>query len=611
MRRLIALLFFLFFFLTYTPFSFAASNFSTDYDIRYTISENQNTHVEITTTLTNQTPVYYASSYKIRVGFEQVENIRAADSDGNILKKISQDDQGQTIEVDFNKRVTGLGNKLNFTISFDTKEVAQKLGSTWEVNIPGFSLESDYSNLSTQVSVPSSFGKPAYVKPQVKDLTQKGNTYFFTKEQLGKSGISMAFGENKIYKFNFTYHLQNKNLFPIKTEIALPPDTNYQSVQIENINPKPTNVRIDNDGNWLAEYTLSPSKKIDVEAVGKIKIFLSPKKDPKPEKELSKYLEPKDYWEADNSRIKKLAQSLKTPKAIYDYVSGHLKYDYSRVSSNKPRLGALNLLDNASSAVCLEFTDLFIALSRAAGIPAREVDGYAYTRNSKERPVSLFKDILHAWPQYYDKDFQTWVNVDPTWANTTGGIDYFNVLDFDHIAFVIKGEESNYPVPAGGYKIPGNESLKDVDISFANSYEEDNPILQIIQNLPNDVISGLPFSGNLLIKNTGKTLSPAQNITIYASVLKPSYQTITLNEIPPYGSINIPISFSKTQFLTNRQDLIRISLAGDTLYHKIKTTPVFLSKWSILGGVVILSGILIASIIAIKPWNLPIFKSKE
>src|SRR3990167_9540060 len=203
------------FFLFFPNSSFSASNFSTDYDIRYTIFENQNTHVEINITLTNQTSVYYASSYKIRVGFEQIENIKAFDPDGNILGNVSKDNEEQTIEVNFNKRVTGVGNKLNFTISFDTKEVAQKLGNIWEVNIPGFSPKSNYSSLNAQVTVPKSFGRPAYVKPQIKDWQQKENTYFFTKEQLEKSGISMAFGENQIYKFNLTYHLQNKNLFPI------------------------------------------------------------------------------------------------------------------------------------------------------------------------------------------------------------------------------------------------------------------------------------------------------------------------------------------------------------------------------------------------------------
>jgi len=611
MKKIISFLaIFFLFILLFASKTYAASNFSTDYDIKYKVFENENTHVEINITLTNQTSTFYASSYKIQVGFADIQNAKAFDPDGNILEKVTKDNGGEVIEVNFNRRATGIGSKLNFNISFDTREVAQKLGNTWEVNIPGFSTQSDYSTLSVQVIVPQSFGKASYIKPQIKNLSQKGDTYTFTQEELGKSGISIAFGDNQIYKFNLTYHLQNKNLFLTRIEIALPPNTNYQDVQIENIDPRPTNVRVDNDGNWLAEYSLLPGKKMDVEARGKIKIFLSPKKEPETDQKLSDYLKEKNYWQVSDEKIKTLAKSLKTPESIYDYSVSHLKYDYSRVTSNKPRVGALSLIDDPSSAVCLEFTDLFVTLARAAGIPAREIDGYAYTQNSRQRPLSLVKDVLHAWPEYYDRNLKTWVMVDPTWANTTGGIDYFNVLDFDHIAFVIKGDSSDYPIPAGGYKLPGNEGEKDVNVNFANYFTEESPTLQIEQNLPNNLLSGLSSGGTLIVKNTGKTLSPAQSVIIYTSTLTPNYQKLNLGEIPPYGNIILPISFSKTSFLTNRQDLIRISIGGNILFHKVKITPIFLEKWVLLGGGVIVAGIFIISIIALKSWNLPFFRPR-
>ena len=59
----------------------------------------------------------------------------------------------------------------------------------------------------------------------------------------------------------------------------------------------------------------------------------------------------------------------------------------------------------------MEFTDLFVAIARAAGIPARESVGYAYTTNSRLRPLSLVTDVLHAWPEYYDADKKIWVHL--------------------------------------------------------------------------------------------------------------------------------------------------------------------------------------------------------
>lgn len=208
---------------------------------------------------------------------------------------------------------------------------------------------------------------------------------------------------------------------------------------------------------------------MDVKVAGKAKISLHPKKQKLSQREKEQYLKDNAFWQTSNKEIKKLALELKTPYEIYKYVVNNLKYDFQRVALGKPRMGALDVLKNPSSAVCLEFTDLFIAIARAAGIPAREINGFAYTRNSKERPLSLVKDVLHAWPEYYDQEIETWVMVDPTWENTTGGVDYFYTLDFDHFAFVIKGVNSTYPIPAGAYKI-SNAATRDVNVEFAETF---------------------------------------------------------------------------------------------------------------------------------------------
>ncbi len=56
-------------------------------------------------------------------------------------------------------------------------------------------------------------------------------------------------------------------------------------------------------------------------------------------------------------------------------------------------------------------------------------------------PLSLIADVLHAWPEYYDQQQNVWVAIDPTWADTTGGIDYFSKLDLRHLTFAIQGQE--------------------------------------------------------------------------------------------------------------------------------------------------------------------------
>lgn len=579
MRRFVIFFCFLLAFLTLKPASvFAAQYFSTAFDVTYSVQEDGITHVKMIGSLTNTSQNYFASSYTIRLGFENIQSITASDPEGPIPITIEQTEDGHTIELPFNKQVAGLGKTLIFNLSFKTKDVAKKQGAIWEINIPGLSQANEFENFTTHVRVPSSFGSPSYIKPGV--VTKSLD---FTKKDLETSGISLAFGNTQTYEFTLSYHLKNSRIFPVKTEIAIPPTTNYQEVFIESISPAPSNVIQDNDGNWLSQYTLSPSEEKNITVKGKVATSLNPKKQALGQSEQKQYLLEKPYWQT-NSELKKIAKDLKTPQAIYNYVVEKLHYDFSRVTNNSPRLGALEAFQKSNSAVCLEFTDLFIALARSAGIPAREVNGFANTQNTRQRPLSLVKDVLHAWPEFYDKDSQSWIMIDPTWGNTTGGVDYFNILDFDHVAFVIKGEDSEYPIPAGGYKLPGQEHAKDVSISFANIPSQRKENIQLQTHLPTYVIAGFPVKGSLVFKNTGNTISQSKALSITSSVLTPNKQSVTISQIPPYGTYSIPIAFEKTDILTNKTDVITIAINSQSFRYPIRIHSIFFSKWVFLGG---------------------------
>lgn len=606
------LLFFIALLLLFSAFSsktLASENFSTDANVTYTVSENGSTHINFKTTLTNRTSNYYASSYKMLLGVSSIRNLSASDSEGPITADVEKTSDGSSISLTFNKRVVGLNNKLDFNVSFDSYEIASSLGNIWEVNIPGLSNQSDFSSFNVNVVTPYKFGVPSYIKPAVnQDVVTSSTNLHFTKDQLGKSGIYISYGQNQVYTFDLKYHLYNKNLFPITTEIAIPPKTNYQDIEIDKISPEPSNIRVDKDGNWLAQYLLLPSQKKDVSVLGKAKLSLYPSRMNISNQELLEYLKEKPYWQTSNPEIKKLAQNLGTPQAIYQYVVKSLSYDFSRVSDSKPRLGATAVLSNPSSAVCLEFTDLFVTLARASGIPAREVDGFAFTKNTKERPLSLVKDVLHAWPEYYDKDTKAWVMVDPTWGNTTGGVDYFNTLDFDHFTFVTKGLNSSYPVPAGGYKLPGDETKKDVIVNVGGEFDESKPVLTPTIRVSKGSFPWSPISAVLTLKNNSNKMSEAQNVTLETNFLSPKRQNINIEEIPPYGSLEIPVNFRRPSILTNKKDVITIRAGGETTREEIPISP-----FSFSGNILFIGGlfailVIVISTIATKPWNLRFFR---
>ena len=597
LKRILFFLLFLGIFLVSSSKAFASSAFSTDYNVTYSISQNANTKVNINVTISNLTAQYYTPTYEIQVGFKNIANLSAFDEKGALVPSVVSNNGGTNIKVAFNQRVVGLGEKHILNISFDTNEVSKNLNHVWEVNIPGLSSKSDFSSFNAKVIYPTSLGRPSFIKPNVTPKYENLlNSLSFTKDDLGTSGISITFGDHQIYGFNLAYHLGNSNLFPIKTDIALPPSTNYQDITIDSIYPKPVNVRIDNDGNWLAEYRLSPSQKINVEVKGKAKLNLFPKSEELTKEQISEYLKPKPYWESDSPKIKELAKELKTPQEIYNFVVKTLSYDYKTAYSSRQRLGAVNVLGNPNSSVCLEFTDLFIAIARASGIPAREVDGYANTQNTSQRPLSLVKDILHAWPEYYDFNKKAWVMIDPTWGNTTGGVDYFDVLDFDHFAFVVKGQNSGYPVPAGGYKLAQNANFKDVNVEIADNF---NPVVKLTpQILAKDtLIAGFPIDLNVNIKNDGNTVSNGSSVFFSTNYLKPKEQTIYFSKIPPYGNSSVQVRFLETNFLTYSNDKVKITFENKDYIKEIKILPVFFYKWVLLGGLIFVALLVISIII--------------
>lgn len=595
------------FLLNPTP-AFANNNFQTSYDVTYAVQENGLTKATYLITLTNATSKFFASSYTLNLGFSDIQNLAIGDNKEQIDPKIEKTKEGTKIIIPFTKKVVGKGKSTSVTVVFETRDIAKKLGKVWEVNTPAFADQSKAKNIFVLVTVPRSFDTPLYVKPQPDiRFNPRQNEFLFTKKELQKSGISISFGNNQILNFTLKYHLKNSFLLPTTQTIAIPPSTNYQTVYISSISPKPKNVVLGADGNWLAEYQIVPFETKEITVKGTSVLTYRPKQVALTSAERQIYLKEQPYWNTNAPEIQKLARELKTPKNIYNYVVKTLTYDFSRVANGKERAGALSALKNPDSAVCLEFTDLFIALSRAAGIPAREVNGYAYTENVRQRPLSLVADILHAWPEYYDEVQKTWVMVDPTWGNTTGGTDYFKKLDTDHFAFVVKGNSSTSPQPAGDYKLNNNPS-KDINITFADTVPATDEKIKLEATSKKPLIAGLPIYGSITLTNLSSTLIVPKPVVITGNLSKEK-QTLSFAPIPPFGTLTQPFSFN-TPFLTNKQAIVTIQLNHESLTQKVFVSAFPQVKWSIVLGGVFLVILVVMSIFTARAGYLPFFRRK-
>lgn len=574
---------------------FAENEFNVDTNVVYDIQPGGKTVVTHEITLENNFSNLYATTYTLSLENIDAANIKAFSNTGvEYPVETGKIDNATNIKISFPDNTVGKGAQRRFSIVYENLSFAVRTGEVWEISIPRLGEDTNFRNYSLVLKVPKELGLEAYISPQpaTRDINDQGYTYTFGKESVIENGISAGYGQFQVFSFNLSYHLENPLSKSSSTQIAIPPDTAFQKVYIQKIEPKPTNVSVDPDGNWIAVYDLAARERVDVVVSGSVQIFASYRSFPKPtESELTQNLKEDTYWQINDPKIKELAQQLKTPEAIYRYVSQTLSYDSGRVQPNVQRMGALSALENPDKAICMEFTDLFIALARAAGIPAREVNGYAYTENPELQPLGLVADVLHAWPEYYDRQKGVWIPIDPTWASTTGGIDFFNKLDLRHFAFVIHGQSSKEPFPPGSYKL-GPNPQKDVFVSFGQLPE--NKIGSA--NVSIKPYRVLPFFSSVYsvnITNPGPIALYSVQPAIYYDSKEKTRENIEV--LPPYSNtvihITLPYSFlgkdmpsvikvsvgaNQAEVLTNKKQIVVNSLLVVLLIFIIITAFIFI-----------------------------------
>jgi hypothetical protein len=188
-----------------------------------------------------------------------------------------------------------------------------------------------------------------------------------------------------------------------------------------------------------------------------------------------KYVEPEELIESNNSRIISLAYNLtnnvdswhEKAVTIYNFVHHRMHYE-----EQEEERGALWALENGAGD-CSEYSYLFVALCRAAGIPARIQAGFAF-----HRPSETLEDG-HMWAEYYLQNYG-WIPVDVTWW-------LLDAIDDKHFSSIQSVPE---PIPYANY-------------FFDSKTEEDNVTdEQIVSLTPctTDVF------GDRFIENVAKTI---------------------------------------------------------------------------------------------------------
>jgi hypothetical protein len=517
----------LFLFLYSSTKTSAVSDFTTSFNSVYTIGEGGETNVTHTISLKNNLAHIYATSYTIATSGENLKNITTSDESGLITSTNTVQNGITNIQLIINHPAIGKDQIKTLTISYQTDDVVEQIGDTTTINIPRLARANEAESYTRVVKVKGVGGLPQLIYPPQTTSVPEGDYSVYTFEGHQTDSLTLLFGKNVTYKLDLTYELKNKELSSRDSELALPPDTPYQHIILKSLTPEPHEIKLDQDGNWLARYSLKAQEKIQVKAEVYATVYPQPSLfDPSSTALLKTH--GSKYWDTSSSTVTRIAEQLKTPENIYGYITSNFTYNYAGSTSGSPRKGAENALISPTNVLCTEYTDSFVSLARTLGYPSREINGYGYTKNSTLQPQNLSTDILHSWPEYYDQTKKTWISVDPTWGNTTGGIDYFNKLDFSHITFVRHGQEDSYPLPAGSYK--SNPSDKFV-------------LVEVAQTIPAEDLK-------YQVKKEGKRIQVINqgNVALINQKIDVDKESITVPYLPPYATYDVQPSHAFTLY---------------------------------------------------------------
>lgn len=541
-----------YFLLLFLPFAFLflplskvlAADFKTDYQVEYNLSQSQNnlnSQVDFKIKIINLKSEVFVS--KFAISFPEsfsITNLKTSDDNGYITPKITTDEEKTRIELEFSNPAIGKDSVNTFFLNFQQANLFKVNGKVWEVVLPVIENTQNESYKVT-VNLPETTNKKISISKPKPDLIT-GNKIIWNNPQA--KTIYAVFGNVQAYQAELTYHLKNDQIYPLFTEVAFPPETANQKIFLQSINPPPESVRIDEDGNYLGKYFLKPLETKTVIYKSLIEVYSRTRDDAAAyfraviNQQKNYLLTAKKYWQISQiDKIKNITQ----PKEIYDFVTGTLKYNYNKINSNNKRLGADAVLSNPDQAVCMEFTDLFIAIAREKGIYSREIQGYGFSLDQKLQPLSLSSDILHAWPEYYDTKTESWIAIDPTWENTSG-INYFSSFDLNHIVFVIHGKNPEYPLPAGMYKI---ENSRDVSIKpVVTEPVEKKEILVEGIDFPTTISDKKSYQGKFIIKNNGNSYLWQVPVNLEAKNILIKEDKFVISVLAPFEKKSIAFDYS-------------------------------------------------------------------
>lgn len=596
----------------FTPQTFAQTDkvIKTSYTDIYTLNYGTDVLVSKSIELTNKTALLYVSEFELSFSNERLLSDLQIKEDSNPANFTLTKLPNQTkVRIKFNQPSVGKDSIKHLSINYVLKNYLNQAGIHYELFVPVGQISSDEEliNYSIKVQTPDDYPAVGISKPTVTKVSNHLYQWDNVNE-INSKALYLSFSDKAFYQVDLNYLLANKSPYLRQMEIALVPDGIFQKAYLQDIDPKPQQVYTDEDGNLMATFKVPAQTIQKILYKGYVELQTLPRSEVAKywqtllDKDfISRYLTMENYWQISAETLQDPQISvLNNGLQIYEYVVDKLDYSINRVNQSLERKGAQWAYSNPDKAVCMEYTDLFVAISREKGIPAREVIGYGRTLDESILPLSFLGDVLHAWPEIYDSSRQIWRPIDPTWGDTSG-INYYNSFDLSHISFVYHGKSANKPLPPGVYKL--DPQSKDVLVSPTHLVPTENKEVKIeIKNKPIFIVSR---SSNVEVKlsHLGNVILYAPNMQIKDKKTKTVLASKNLNLLEPLSSRDLKLKIKKTKLTKTTNSTLEILFNGKVVtekkYRIVSLPTYFVENY----GLIVILGFALILIFYLVKWR--------
>jgi len=382
---------------------------------------------------------------------ESIKGLSAKGEDNAKLPiALSEDGQRLSVAIPANRRAKS--GTWSFSVEY-TSASLNDLGGVKALQVPALAANLPITKQNLRIAADLDLGfasvrGPAPAKTGV-GIGQQLLDFADKDSQLEES-VLVLFGRSTSASVTIQTTLKNNGWWWRDVTLTLPPDTNQQRASLASLDPQPSNVRLDRDGNILAVYRIGPLGQKDVTAQVNLEVsglsYDLDKALPPDQTDpllLERYTGQTNAWRPQGfaTDIDTTTNAAEVTEAVFTAVVERIRAEEDNIDQ---------LLQVRDRTPPLKYADWLVGELRSRGLPARVVLGLVFSDGER----LLEEPKQSAWAEVFVAGVG-WMTLDP-WLGAHSG--QFGGSDPLHIALGLWGlEDDRPPVPVDAARVVFND----------------------------------------------------------------------------------------------------------------------------------------------------------